>query len=64
MPSINIDGKEYETDDLSEKAKANLISMQFVREELKKLDAQAAVFKTAERAYALELKNELESSNS
>ena len=64
MASINIDGKDYESDDMSDKAKANLISMQFAREELKRLEAKAAVCKTAERAYATELKKELDSSES
>tara|TARA_Y100001968_G_C18919280_1_gene509019 strand:- start:356 stop:544 length:189 start_codon:yes stop_codon:yes gene_type:complete len=60
MAKVNIDGQEYEFDDLSEKAKANLVSLQFVQAELKRLDAQVAVFKTAEVGYVKELKGELD----
>lgn len=60
MAKVNIDGKEYEFDDLSDKAKANLVSLQFVQAELKRLDAQVAVFKTAEVGYVRELKGELD----
>tara|TARA_X000001036_G_C20506719_1_gene736211 strand:+ start:465 stop:647 length:183 start_codon:yes stop_codon:yes gene_type:complete len=59
MAKVNIDGTEYEFDDLSEKAKANLVSLQFVQGELKRLDAQVAVYKTAEVGYVRELKSEL-----
>ena len=61
MPQVTIDGKEYDFDSLSEKAKANLISLQFVQAELKKFEAQIAVHKTAERAYSQELGQELNS---
>ena len=61
MAKVNIDGQEYEFDDLSEKAKGNLLSRQFVQAELKRLDAQVAVFKTAEVGYMKELKGELDS---
>ena len=64
MAKVNIDGKEYEFDELSDKAKANLVSLQFVQGELKRLDAQVAVFKTAEVGYVRELKNELDNSES
>ncbi len=64
MAKVNIDGKEYEFDDLSDKAKANLVSLQFVQGELKRLDAQVAVFKTAEVGYVRELKNELDNGES
>ena len=60
MAKVNIDGKEYEFDNLSDKAKANLVSLQFVQAELKRLDAQVAVFKTAEIGYVRELKGELD----
>ena len=61
MAQVTIDGKEYDFDSLPDKAKANLISLQFVQSELKKFEAQIAVFKTAERAYSQELGNELNS---
>ena len=39
MAQVTIDGKEYDFDSLSDKAKANLISLQFVQGELKKFEA-------------------------
>ncbi len=59
MAKVNIDGKDYEFDDLSEKAKAQLLSLQFVQGELKRLEAQIAVFKTAEVGYLRELKDQI-----
>ena len=61
MTKVNIDNKEYEFDELSDKVKATLVSLNFVQAELKKLSAQEAVFKTAEIAYQKSLKAELDS---
>ena len=47
MPIIKIDDKDYDTETLSEEAKAQLQSLQFVDQELAKLQAQAAVLQTA-----------------
>ena len=60
MASITIDGKDYEVDDLSDKAKQQLASLQFVQSELNKLNGQVAVYKTAQAAYSSELKKVLE----
>ena len=59
MANITIDGKDYEVDDLSAKAKEQLASLQFVQAEINKLNAQLAVCKTAQAAYSTALKNEL-----
>ena len=48
MAKITIDNKEYETDDLSDVAKANLVSLQFARSEVTRLEALLAICKTAE----------------
>ena len=61
MTKVKIDNKEYEFDELSDKVKATLVSLNFVQAELKKLSAQEAVFKTAEIAYQKSLKTELDS---
>tara|TARA_E500000331_G_C16905999_1_gene561236 strand:- start:316 stop:501 length:186 start_codon:yes stop_codon:yes gene_type:complete len=61
VAQVNIDGKDYEFESLSEKAQANVLSLQFVQAELKKFEAQTAVFKTAESAYLKSLKDEIES---
>ena len=52
MPIIKIDNIDYDTDTLSNEAKAQLISMQFCDQELARLQAQAAAYQTARQAYA------------
>ncbi|WP_269603687.1 DUF6447 family protein [Prochlorococcus marinus] len=60
MPTITIDDKEYNLDDLSNQAKEQLASIQFVQGEIKKLEGQIAVYKTAYAAYTSALKSEIE----
>ena len=52
MPTIKIDNVDYDTDTLSNEAKAQLFSMQFCDQELARLQAQAAAYQTARQAYA------------
>ena len=52
MTTITIDDKEYDVDTLSEEAKAQLVSIQFVDQELQRVNAQAAVLQTARVAYS------------
>jgi len=52
MPNIKIDGKDYDLDQLSNEAKAQLASLQFVDAELARLQGQAAALQTARMAYA------------
>ena len=59
MPIIKIDDKDYDTDTFSDEAKAQLQSLQFVDQELAKLQAQAAVLQTARMAYAKALNDAL-----
>ena len=59
MANVTIDGKEYNLDDLSDNAKQQLASVQFVQAELKRQEAQLAVYRTAAAAYSNALKNEL-----
>jgi hypothetical protein len=59
MATITIDGTEYDTDKLSEAANAQVVSLQFVQTEIQRLEAQIAVYKTAEAGYAKALQNEL-----
>ena len=56
MTTIKIDNRDYELGTLSDEAKAQLQSLQFVDAELQRLQAQAAVFQTARAAYAKALK--------
>jgi len=59
MTTITIDNKEYEFESLSDKAKAQLSSLQFVDAELARLQAKASVLQTARMAYSKALQDEL-----
>ncbi len=52
MPTIKIDNIDYETDTLSDEAKAQLVNLQFCDQELARLQAQTAAYQTARMAYA------------
>ena len=52
MPTIKIDNIDYDLDSLSNEAKAQLASLQYVDSELTRLQAQAAAYQTARMAYA------------
>ena len=56
MANVTIDGKTYELEALSEEARAQLASLQFVDGKIRELQAQLAVFQTARQAYAEALK--------
>ena len=59
MNTVNIDNKEYDLDTLSDDCKAQLASIQFVDQELLRLQAQIAVLQTAKSTYAQALKASL-----
>ena len=52
MAKVTIDNKEYDTEQLSGEAIAQLNSLNFVDQELARLQAQAAALQTARIAYA------------
>jgi hypothetical protein len=52
MTQIKIDNVEYDTDKISDEAKAQLVSLQFCDQELDRLQAQVAAYQTARIAYA------------
>ncbi|SFC17741.1 hypothetical protein SAMN05216344_110131 [Polaromonas sp. OV174] len=56
MPSIKIDNIDYDLDSLSIEARAQLQSIQFVDQELARLQAQVAAMQTARNAYVNALK--------
>ena len=56
MPTIKIDNIDYDLDTLSDEAKAQLASIQFVDQELARLQAKASVLQTARLAYSKALK--------
>lgn len=55
MATFTINDKEYDLDSLSEEAKAQIASIQFVDGELARLQAQAATLQTARIVYGNEL---------
>ncbi len=55
MTTIKINDKEYDVATLSDEAKSQLASIQFVDSELAQLQAKAAVLQTARTAYINEL---------
>ena len=59
MTTIAIDNIEYDTDKLSDEAKAQLVSIQFCDQELARLQAQAAAIQTDRMAYAKALQSAL-----
>jgi len=61
MTTIKVDGVEYNSEDLNDEAKATVASLQFVRNELQRLEAQRAVFQTAENGYIQALNQQLNS---
>ncbi len=59
MTTITIDEKEYDYDRLSQDAKNQLASLQFVDNEIQRLEAQMAVLQTARNAYSKALNDAL-----
>ena len=63
MAKLTLDGKEYDTENLSDNAKAQLASLQFNEVHLNRLRNELAIADTAKIAYTRALKLELESGN-
>ncbi len=59
MTTIKIDDKEYDLASLSNEAKNQLASIQFVDSELGRLQAKAAALQTARMAYSKALQDAL-----
>ena len=59
MPTVTIDNQVFDLAALSDTAKAQLTSLQFVDQELLRLQAQTAAMKTARAAYARSLQESL-----
>ena len=62
MPKIKLDDIEYNTEDLTDKGKANLASLQFLESQMNKMRNEIAVYQTAQRTYVAALKAEIEQS--
>ena len=60
MATVNIDGKEYNLDELSDTAKELLNSLKFAQAEIQRTQAQLALMNTAASLYSSRLKSELD----
>ncbi len=59
MEKFKIDNVDYDESQLTDDAKAQIISINFVDSEIKRLQAQIAAYQTARNAYAAALKGML-----
>tara|TARA_R100001039_G_scaffold15949_1_gene9110 strand:- start:2056 stop:2265 length:210 start_codon:yes stop_codon:yes gene_type:complete len=59
QPTITIDGTEYNANDLSDNAKAQVTNLRVTDAEIAKLKQQLAIYQTARTAYAKALSAEL-----
>lgn len=60
MPKIKIDDVEYDTETMSDNAKAQVASLQFNEAHMHRLRNELAIADTARMAYSSALKKELE----
>ena len=60
MPSVTIDDKEYNLEDLSEGARSQLASLRVTDQKIAQLQTELAIVQTARMAYANALKSELD----
>ena len=61
--TITIDGKEYNPDDLSDNARAQLASLNMTEQKIAQLQSDLAIAQTARNAYAQALAAELDEGN-
>jgi hypothetical protein len=59
MAMLTIDGKEYDTEQLSDAAKAQLTNVQLVDQKIAQLQQELAIMQTARNAYVQALQAEL-----
>ena len=60
MATFTLNGKEYDTEDISDDAKKELVSLQFSNQEAQRLEALLAICKTASAAYSKALQDQVE----
>ena len=60
MAKITLDGKEYDTESMSEDALAQVQSLQYVNNQIIELQMRSAAYQTARNTYANALKSLLE----
>lgn len=62
MPEVKLDDIEYHTEDLTDKGRATLASLQFLENQIRKMRSEMAVYQTAQKTYIAALKAEIEQS--
>lgn len=63
MAKITIDDVEYDTDEISDNAKAQLQNVLFCDRKIAEIRSEMAVLKTARSAYARNLSQQLQNGN-
>lgn len=59
MATLTIDGREYDTEQLSDAAKSQVTNLQLVDQKIAQLQQELAIMQTARNAYAQALQAEL-----
>ena len=59
MATLTIDGKDYDTEQLSDAAKAQVTNVQLVDQKIAQLQQELAIMQTARNAYVQALQAEL-----
>lgn len=59
MAKVTVDGVEYDTEGMTDNAKAQLASLQFLQAQMQQINNEIVVFETAKRHYLQLLKEEL-----
>jgi hypothetical protein len=57
--TLTVDGRTYAVDRLSENAKAQVVNLKVVDEDIRRIEQRLAIYRTARAAYARALKSEL-----
>jgi len=59
MATLTIDGREYDTEQLSDAAKAQVTNIQVVEQKMSQLQQELAIMQTARNAYVQVLQGDL-----
>ncbi len=59
MAKVTVDGREYDSENMSDEAKQQLANVQICEQQIQKLQREIAIAKTARQAYVGALKEAL-----
>ena len=57
MPTLKIDGKDYDTEKLSKEVKVELARLRLCDQKIRQLEVDLAIAQTARKSYAMALKS-------